>query len=255
MDPISRALWFINSHFGDDIALEDATEVAGVSRHHLAQVFGRVVGRSVMGYARGLRLSAAARKLADGAPDILAVALDAGYGSHEAFSRAFRETFGTTPEEVRAQRSTTNLALTEPMTMDKFHTVTLKPRRYVDGKAMLVAGLKQTLTFEGMAAIPAQWQQFMPHIGHVPGEIADAADGVCFNLTDSGMDDLTGVAVNEGTSTPKDLATIRIPAARYAVFRHDEHISRIGDSWGAVWGGGLEATGHKAASSPYLEHY
>ena len=29
-----------------------------------------------------------------GAPDILSVALDVGYGSHEAFTRAFREQFG-----------------------------------------------------------------------------------------------------------------------------------------------------------------
>jgi AraC family transcriptional regulator len=35
------------------------------------------------------------------APDILSLALDTGYGSHEAFSRAFRAQFGTTPETIR----------------------------------------------------------------------------------------------------------------------------------------------------------
>jgi len=44
---------------------------------------------SVMRYVRGRQLTEAARCLASGAPDILAIALEAGYGSHEAFTRAF----------------------------------------------------------------------------------------------------------------------------------------------------------------------
>jgi hypothetical protein len=51
------------------------------------------------------------RALFDGAPDILSVALDAGYGSHEAFTCAFRQHFGLTLEQARAQRPTINLNL------------------------------------------------------------------------------------------------------------------------------------------------
>jgi AraC family transcriptional regulator len=54
-----------------------------------------------MHYARGRRLSEAARALAAGAPNILEVALAAGYGSHEAFTRAFRRQFGVPPEALR----------------------------------------------------------------------------------------------------------------------------------------------------------
>ena len=74
----------------------------------MAHAFGRATGWSVMRYVRGRRLSEAARTLAAGATDILAVALDAGYGSHEAFTRAFRDQFGRTPESVRAQRHLDN---------------------------------------------------------------------------------------------------------------------------------------------------
>jgi AraC-like DNA-binding protein len=75
----------------------------GVSRYHMSRAFGLATGHSVMQYVRGRRLTEAARSLARGAPDILAVALDAGYGSHEAFTRAFRDQFGLTPETIRAQ--------------------------------------------------------------------------------------------------------------------------------------------------------
>ena len=86
-----------------------------VSRYHLAHAFGAATGLSVMQYVRARRLTVAARTLADGAPDILDLALDAGYGSHEAFSRAFRSQFGVTPGMVRRQASTEDLPMTKAM--------------------------------------------------------------------------------------------------------------------------------------------
>ena len=62
-----------------------------------------------MRYLRARRLSVAARALVNGVPDIFSVALDVGYGSHEAFTRAFRERFGVTPESVRAETHETNI--------------------------------------------------------------------------------------------------------------------------------------------------
>src|SRR5262245_13840586 len=103
VDPIARALWFVESHFAQEITLDDVAAVAGVSRYHLSRTFSLATGTGLMAYVRARRLSEAAKSLAAGAPDILAVALDCGYGSHEAFSRAFREQFDLTPEAVRTR--------------------------------------------------------------------------------------------------------------------------------------------------------
>ena len=96
---------------GRPLTLGEVAEASGLSRFHLTRVFPAATGHSVFGYLRGRRLTEAARALVDGAPDILSVALDAGYGSHEAFTRAFRDVLGLTPEEVRARRSLENLPL------------------------------------------------------------------------------------------------------------------------------------------------
>ncbi|MEZ5926320.1 MAG: AraC family transcriptional regulator [Hyphomicrobiaceae bacterium] len=254
-EQIDRSLWFINGHFSDDITLDDVAEVAHVTRHHLAHVFGRMTGRAVMAYVRGLRLSAAAQDLANGAPDILSVALDAGYGSHEAFSRAFRDLFGLAPEEIRAKRSTAQRNLTKPILVERISSDALGPHRLAESKTIRIAGLSRTLSFDDMRTIPAQWQTFIPHLGHVPGEVSGTSYGVCANMTDSGMDYLTGVEVRGGSDLPKALAAVTTPAARYAVFHHVGHVSRVGDSWGAIWGGALQSAGVTAADTPFFERY
>jgi AraC family transcriptional regulator len=109
MSPVGKAIWFIETHFAGDLSLDEIAKAAGVSRYHLVHAFGFATGQSVMRYVRGRRLTEAARSLAGGAPDILAVALDAGYGSHEAFTRAFRDQFGLTPEAARARRALDNI--------------------------------------------------------------------------------------------------------------------------------------------------
>src|SRR3569833_2165782 len=99
MNPVGKALWYIESHFSAQLSLEEIAEIGGVSRYHMTRAFGAATGQSVMRYVRARRLTEAARALSGGAPDILAVAIEAGYGSHEAFTRAFRDQFGMTPEE------------------------------------------------------------------------------------------------------------------------------------------------------------
>src|SRR5665213_2252396 len=102
MNPAQKALWFIESHLAEALTLDEIAGVAGVSRFHMVRAFAAATGLPVMRYVRARRLTEAARALVGGAPDILELAVDADYGSHEAFTRAFRDHFGITPEAVRA---------------------------------------------------------------------------------------------------------------------------------------------------------
>ena len=78
----AKAAWFIESRLSDELSLETIADGVRVSKLHLCRVFAASAGGSLAGYVRARRLSEAARILAQGAPDILAVALYAGYGSH-----------------------------------------------------------------------------------------------------------------------------------------------------------------------------
>ena len=256
MNPVGKALWFIESHFASELTLDDIANGGCVSRFHLARAFEAATGYPVMRYVRGRRLTEAARRLADGAPDILAVAVEAGYGSHEAFTRAFREQFGLTPEAVRAQGCVDDLALMEPLKMNQTLLTDLAPPRFENGVPLCVAGLSERYTCDTSSGIPAQWQRFSPHIDKVPGQIGAVAYGVCYNADEGGnFDYLCGVEVRDFSGVSAPLAHLRIPEQRYAVFAHREHVSTIRRTWSTIWNKWLPESGHAPADAPSFERY
>jgi len=256
MNPAQKALWFIESHLAGNLSLDEIAGVAGISRFHMVRAFAAATGFSVMRYVRARRLSEAARALAGGAPDILKLALDADYGSHEAFTRAFRDHFGITPEAVRAATCLDKLKLQEPIVMDSTLMDNLQKPRFETGKPLLVAGVGERYSCESSAAIPGQWQRFHQKVGDIPDRVGKVAYGVCCNSDDSGnFDYIAGVEVSDFSDLPREFARVRIPAQRYAVFTHSEHISTIRRTVNTIWNQWLPASGLKAADAPNFERY
>lgn len=118
MNPVEKTIWYIESHLGDDLSLNNMADVAGVTPWHLTRAFCALIDMPPMRYARTRRLSLAARALSEGREGILQIALAAGYGSHEAFTRAFAAHFGATPRQVRQAGDLTTLNLVEPVMMN-----------------------------------------------------------------------------------------------------------------------------------------
>jgi len=255
VDPVAKAIWFIEFHSNDPVDLDAVAKAAGLSRFHLTRAFGQVTGLSVMRYLKARRLTEAARELSKGASDILRVALDSGYGSHEAFTRAFREQFGVTPESVRAHAALDGLALVEAFRRDQSMTVTLETPRLEKGELLLVAGFAQRIEYGNIASIPQLWQKLTPYIGHVPNEIPGYAYGVKSNSDNDGFEYLAGVAVSSFEGLPQEFRTQRIPTQTYAVFTHHGHISAIRETMKAIWNEYLPKSGLKLVDAPEYERY
>lgn len=253
--PVLRALRFIECHLGDEVCLDDIARASGVSRFQLSRAFVPVTGVPVMQYLRSRRLSEAARVLACGAPDILSVALDWGYGSHEAFTRAFCSHFGLTPERLRARRNLDDLRLTEASIVRE-SIVELAPPREEQGPPLLIAGLGERYTFETNLGIPALWARFVPRLGRIPHTIGTETYGVCCNSDgDGNFDYIAGVAVCSTQDLPGDFVHVDLPARRYAVFTHRGHVSGIRDTVYSIWNHYLPASGYRVLAAPDFERY
>lgn len=249
--PVEKAIWFIESHFADDVTLDAVAKVCGLSRFQTSRLFSHATGKSVSAYLRGRRLTEAARALAAGAPDILAVALQAGYGSHEAFSRAFRDQFGLTPAEMRARGDLGGIALVEPLREDPKVSIQLPPPRIETPGPLLIAGLGRRFASDDFASIPALWQEFTPHLGAIPGRKGKATYGLVAGAG-GGYFYLAGVEMRTLADLGDALTGIRLPAQRWAIFRHDAHVTAIAATIHAVFSQALPAAGLVPGDMPDL---
>lgn len=119
MPLLDKLIWQIESHLYENLSLKLLSKRCAASTHHMCRVFQQATGMSVMSYVRARRLSEAAAAIVDQDTHLLTVALDVGYDSHEAFTRAFANYFCVLPSSIRKARSTSSLTLMEPFKMKK----------------------------------------------------------------------------------------------------------------------------------------
>jgi AraC family transcriptional regulator len=93
------------------------------------------------------------------------VALQAGYGSHEAFTRAFHDQFRLRPEEARNGRSVDTKPLVEPIKMETRGNTTPEEPRVERKGALTIAGLGARFRLDESQNIPALWQKFQEYEG------------------------------------------------------------------------------------------
>jgi AraC family transcriptional regulator len=98
---IEDVMRYIRKHINEPLDREMLAAIAGFSVPHFHRVFTAHVGESAISYVRRLRLERAGHKLRMGAVNITEVALAAGYDTHAAFSKAFKQQFGLSPSEFR----------------------------------------------------------------------------------------------------------------------------------------------------------
>ncbi len=98
---ILRVQMFIQRRLDESLALDDLADVACFSPYHFHRIFRGMVGESVKEYVRRLRLERAVQELRWTKRRVTDIALEAGYETHESFTRAFRSTYGVSPSACR----------------------------------------------------------------------------------------------------------------------------------------------------------
>jgi AraC-like DNA-binding protein len=101
---IGRALALLHERAAHPWTLEDLAADVGLSRSAFAERFARLVGEPPMQYLARWRMQVAARLLTDGTAKVAAVALEVGYDSEAAFSRAFKKIAGVSPAAWRGRQ-------------------------------------------------------------------------------------------------------------------------------------------------------
>jgi AraC-like DNA-binding protein len=147
-----------------------------LSRFHFDRVVSAAAGEPPATLRRRILLERAAYRLATGDDDVLRVALDAGYSSHEAFTRAFRRAYGETPSQWRREPGRFELAAPNAIHFNPPGGLRIPADRKVDGMDLLVRMVEHHVWFIG---------ELLDRAGRVSTDVLDAP----IELSVEGIDD------------------------------------------------------------------
>ncbi|MNC09601.1 Regulatory protein SoxS [compost metagenome] len=100
-EAIQKTLDYMEEHIAEDIEIGVLAETASLSLFYYQRLFSRLVRKPVREYMKLRRMARVLEDLQNKHNRILDIALEYGFGSHETFTRAFKEVYGMTPEQYR----------------------------------------------------------------------------------------------------------------------------------------------------------
>ncbi|MGJ7532133.1 MULTISPECIES: AraC family transcriptional regulator [unclassified Variovorax] len=254
---------WIEERLDEPLTLELIAQRAGFSAYHFSRMFTARMGRSVMAHVRGRRLVRGARRLCT-EPDVKLVdlALDCGFESQEAFTRAFKRLFGVSPGRFRVGFSPTPIEGQFPMNApSSTSTAVTRLPELIKLEAFRVAGPSRRFDDATRSEIPQLWSALvgaLPLKGQSPSW---ATYGVVWS-TDREAGSfmyMAGVGVVTDGELPKGFTVKEIPAATYVVFRIALNGSalhpQVKSAMATIWGELIPASGLRVVDSPDFEMY
>ena len=264
---ILRVLVHVQRNLDGENGLESLAAIACLSPWHFHRVFRGMVGESLAAHVRRLRLERAAERLKRTTDSITEVALEAGYDSHQAFTRAFRAMTGLPPSVFRRQRG---LPLPEVPSGVHFGL----PPRAETFEPVDTGGSSMDVSIE---RVPPRRVAFMRHVG--PYDQCGATwDAVATRLGAQGWigaDTLfIGLCHDDPEVTPPEkirydccisvgddyqgegpIGVQWIEGGEYAVTCHQGPYSQLGETYARLLGQWIPRSGRRLAAGPCLEIY
>lgn len=100
---VNRVQEYIQSNLKQPMTLHDIAQYAGYSPWYISKIFKEYMDKTIFEYIRSVRLTNAALNLRDKDTQVIDVALEFIFDTHEGFTRAFSKEFGITPKKYSKQ--------------------------------------------------------------------------------------------------------------------------------------------------------
>lgn len=264
LEKLIRGIEYMETNLEDECSLQQISSAACISRFHFHRIFTALTGETPGDYIRSRRLSKASLMLVESNRGVLEIALDAGYESQEAFTRAFKRQFRETPSRFRKKGYTSHFLRREALTAftvkHLIEGVSMKPEIItkesftlmgVEGKTsknnVRVAGIWQQL-FALVPSIPGQKHRgVMYGVGEYmdPAEFTDNTDFTYF----------AGVEVEPGTELSDGFSLKVFPERQWAVFTHKGGVDTLMETFNYIYGPWALKTKEKILEADDMEYY
>jgi len=142
---MNLAMQYVEENLTNDIDFTKLSRIAGCSEYHFRRMFSFLAGMSLGEYIRLRRLTMAATLLQTEDKKIIDIALEMGYESPDAFTKAFQNLHGVTPSHVR--KNNARVKAFPPMTFQlKIQGGREMNYRIVKKEAFQIVGVKKRIT-------------------------------------------------------------------------------------------------------------
>ncbi|KKK06390.1 AraC family transcriptional regulator [Micromonospora sp. HK10] len=228
LERLNQAMDQLERHLDRPLDVAALARSAAVSEHHFRRLFSALAGLPLSEYVRRRRLTVAGAEVLAGEAPLLDIAVRWGYGSNEAFARAFRAMHGVGPQEARRTgaalrvqpRMSFRLVVEGSASMEyrivakeAFHLVGRKARVPLvhEGMNPHIVAFVRGIDQETVRRIEALSDQEPHGIVNVSDDLAGSrAEG-------TELDYWHGVVT--GADAPEDLDSLPVAAGSWAVFR------------------------------------
>lgn len=253
ISPLERAIEYIENHLNENIGLSDVSRETGYSYYHMTRLFSSVLGESVGRYINRRRLYNASKKLIHSDQRVIDIALDCGFESPEAFSRAFKAAFGSSPIDYR--RAGLDLVMNAkrklaPEDVDHIANNISRSPEFMMFKETRVAGLRGTTSLSDNR-LPGLWAEFT----RLHKDLFTAAGtgyGICETQQTTYTKDgnvlfavMVGSPVNDFDRLPQSSSLVKkvLQAGKYAVFTHRGTFANLFKTYQYIFGTWLPTAG------------
>ena len=255
---LNEVIEYIGKHLDEKLTLTQLSTIACFSKYHFHRLFTAYTGLSLQQYIRWLRLKRAAHQLIiDKDQSIINIAIEAGFESHEAFTRAFKQTCGMSPSEFRQTSNwhaweqppyllPTQRKMTMNVTIKKMNARRLAVVEHRGDPNCLAESVNKLINWAKTQSISLK-----PKAGEAFGFGYDdpkltPANEFRFDLC---------LTIPEQFILKGDIVEKRLPAGRYAVALHKGSRDNIGDTVYGLYRDWLPSSGEELADFPCIFCY
>ncbi|PRI12480.1 AraC family transcriptional regulator [Leucobacter massiliensis] len=212
----------------EEIDVERLSSTLGTTEYHLRRMFSSLAGMPLSEYIRRRRMTAAAAEIIGGG-ELLGIAVRYGYGSAEAFGRAFRAVHGAGPAEVRSNggplrtqallRFRLTVEGSTPMDTRIIHRPAFRLAGHATRVPLIHRGVNPHIQAH-IASLPETEHLRLKALGNTePAGLLQVTADVDPDFAEgSDLSYLHGVVVDTEAPLPEDLDVIEVPAGTWGVF-------------------------------------
>ncbi|MFI8518861.1 GyrI-like domain-containing protein [Streptomyces sp. NPDC085481] len=246
LERLNQALDQLERCLDQEVDVAELARIAAVSEYHFRRLFSALAGMPLSVYVRRRRMTLAGAEVLAGERTLLDVAVRYGYGSGEAFARAFRAVHGVGPGEARhrgavltAQPRMSFRVVVEGSSTMRYRIIEKEAFRVVGRKAR-VPLVHEGVNAAAMAHVESLGEQAIVRMKELSGGEPEGVLSAVEHLTDSReegaeVDYWIGVVTGPGAGA-EELDSLDVPAGTWAVFdNHGPYPSALQELWRDVF--------------------